>query len=240
MNTPLSQRDRTWSPEVKAGVAKRLRQIAALVLVYAVLLFGAAGRLDWVWAWVLLGLYGAAILVNGVFLLRNHAETVAARAEAKGQKDWDRRVAGLWAIASLAGLVVAGLDARFMWTAPLALGWHLAGGVAYLLGFALFSWAMISNAYFIAVVRIQTERGQRVCTSGPYQFVRHPGYFGAILQAFAAPLLLGSVWALIPGALAVLLMVVRTGLEDRMLRAELEGYEAYAQKVRYRLIPGLW
>lgn len=79
-----------------------------------------------------------------------------------------------------------------------------------------------------------------MCTTGPYRFVRHPGYVGAIVQAFGAPLLLGSLWALIPGALAALLMIVRTALEDRMLRAELAGYAEYAQQVRFRLLPGIW
>jgi len=101
---------------------------------------------------------------------------------------------------------------------------------------------MVSNAYFSTVVRIQEERGHAVCTSGPgpYRFVRHPGYAGAILQSLATPLLLGSLWALVPGGLAALLVVARTALEDRMLHEELEGYREYAAQVHYRLLPGVW
>ncbi len=229
-----------WTPELKAGVRKRLIQIGGLLLVYALLLFLPAGRLDWVWAWVLLGVYLAMIAVNAVVMFRISPETIARRAEAQGQKGWDRVVGGLWAVAGLAGLVVAGLDARFGWTHSLSTGLHLTGLAGYTLGFALFSWAMASNAFFSTVVRVQADQGHTVCTTGPYRFVRHPGYVGAILQSLVAPLLLGSLWAFVPGALAAALMVIRTALEDRTLRAELPGYAAYARSVRFRLIPGVW
>lgn len=229
-----------WSPALRAGVRKRFGQIAGMLVVYAALLFLSAGRLDWPWAWALLGLYVALIGLNAAVLLRRHPEVIAARAEAQGQKGWDRWVGGAWAIASLAGLVVAGWDVRFGWTPSLPVAAHLAGGLAYGLGFLLFSWAMTANAHFAAVVRIQPERGHRVCEAGPYQFVRHPGYAGALLQGLAAPLLLGSLWAFLPAVLANLLMVARTYLEDRDLRAELPGYAEYARRVRFRLAPGLW
>lgn len=99
---------------------------------------------------------------------------------------------------------------------------------------------MISNDYFAAIVRMQEEWGQTVCAGGPYRFVRHPGYVGAIIQSLTTPFLLGSLWALIPGGIAALLMIACTVLEDSMLRAELDGYEDYARRVRYRLLPGLW
>jgi protein-S-isoprenylcysteine O-methyltransferase Ste14 len=99
---------------------------------------------------------------------------------------------------------------------------------------------MITNAYFSTVVRIQTDRGQTVCSTGPYRFVRHPGYVGTILQSFGLPFLLGSLWALIPGITAVGLMIIRTSFEDRTLQSDLPGYREFVQKVRYRLIPGIW
>jgi protein-S-isoprenylcysteine O-methyltransferase Ste14 len=101
-------------------------------------------------------------------------------------------------------------------------------------------WALSSNAFFVATVRIQADRGQTVVSGGPYRYVRHPGYLGSILLHLGVPFLLGSLWALIPGFVAVLVMVVRTALEDRTLRAELSGYEEYAERVRYRLLPGVW
>jgi protein-S-isoprenylcysteine O-methyltransferase Ste14 len=99
---------------------------------------------------------------------------------------------------------------------------------------------MYSNACFSTAVRIQGERGHAVCSSGPYRYVRHPGYVGYALQYLAMAFLLGSLWALLPWLMAAISMVIRTALEDRMLRAELPGYQEYARKVRYRLAPGIW
>jgi protein-S-isoprenylcysteine O-methyltransferase Ste14 len=109
-----------------------------------------------------------------------------------------------------------------------------------MLGLALSGWAMIVNAYFSTAVRIQRERGHTVCRTGPYRFVRHPGYVGYMLQSLGIPLLLGSWWALLPGVTAMALMIIRTAFEDRMLQAELPGYPEYAREVRYRLVPGIW
>ena len=89
-------------------------------------------------------------------------------------------------------------------------------------------------------MRIQSERGHTVCTTGPYGFVRHPGYVGFIVGSLAAALLLGSLWALVPAAFAGVLIVLRTAVEDRTLRAGLAGYADYARDVRYRLLPGIW
>jgi protein-S-isoprenylcysteine O-methyltransferase Ste14 len=99
---------------------------------------------------------------------------------------------------------------------------------------------MAANAYFAFSVRIQSERGQEVATGGPYRVVRHPGYVGAMSFALAAALMLGSAWALIPAGIAVVLLAVRTGLEDRVLHRELPGYPDYAARTRFRLIPGIW
>ena len=99
---------------------------------------------------------------------------------------------------------------------------------------------MIGNAYFLTAVRIQSDRGHEVCQSGPYHIVRHPGYLGFILQSVATPLTLGSLWSLIPGIAAAVLMVVRTILEDHFLQTRLPGYGEYAKEVRYRLVPGVW
>jgi protein-S-isoprenylcysteine O-methyltransferase Ste14 len=227
--------------ELKQGITRRWVQVGGMFAFQAALLFLSAGRLDWVGAWAFLGLYLAGIAINAYWMMRYSPETVAERGKAAGMKDWDKVVGGLWAIMYfIAVLVVAGLDLRFGWTGPLPPGLPLAGGAVFVLGFALFSWAMIANAYFSTVARIQADRGQTVCTRGPYRAVRHPGYVGAILQSVGAPLLLGSLWALVPGMIAAFLMVARTVLEDRMLQKELPGYQDYARQVRYRLLPWLW
>lgn len=101
-------------------------------------------------------------------------------------------------------------------------------------------WAMAANRFFSATVRIQEEHGHSVISQGPYRFVRHPGYTGGIIYQIAVPLVLGSWWALIPSLLAVACFILRTALEDHTLQAELDGYQTYAQRVRYRLLPGVW
>jgi protein-S-isoprenylcysteine O-methyltransferase Ste14 len=136
--------------------------------------------------------------------------------------------------------VVAGLDAvRFGWS---HVGWQafFAGLPVYLTGWVLVPWTMIVNPHLEPTVRIQEERGHRVVKSGPYGVVRHPMYAGVILQTLAAPLLVGSLWSYLPVGASICLFVVRTALEDRMLRKELPGYAEYATNTRYRLVPGIW
>ena len=227
---------------VKRAMMKRAVQVALLLLFQAAILFLASGRLDWVMAWVYIGMYLVAMAINAPIMLRHSPETVAERAEVgENWKDWDKIIGGLFALSYFVFvLLVAGLDVRFGWTGDIPLAIQITGAVVFALGYAVFSWAMISNAFFASVVRIQDDRGQTVCTTGPYQFVRHPGYLGAVFQSIAVPLMLGSLWSLIPGGVGAVLLLLRTALEDRTLLEELDGYEEYAQRVRYRMLPGLW
>jgi protein-S-isoprenylcysteine O-methyltransferase Ste14 len=140
----------------------------------------------------------------------------------------------------LAVLVICGLDERFGWSPPLSLAVHVLGAAGFVLGQLLFTWAMASNVFFSTMVRLQAERGQAVASSGPYRYVRHPGYVGYTVAALGNALLLGSLWGLVPAAVVGVGMVVRTALEDRTLQEQLEGYKEYAQRVRYRLVPGIW
>jgi protein-S-isoprenylcysteine O-methyltransferase Ste14 len=108
------------------------------------------------------------------------------------------------------------------------------------LGYAFAAWALIENRFFSSVVRIQADRGHVVCDSGPYRMVRHPGYAGSIPPLVGMVLALSSMWTLIPAAVALIIAVIRTALEDRTLQDELPGYRDYAGRVRYRLIPGIY
>jgi protein-S-isoprenylcysteine O-methyltransferase Ste14 len=140
----------------------------------------------------------------------------------------------------LATLIVAALDdGRFHW---LPLPWWVCvlGYALLIIGMLGVTWAESVNKFFERTVRIQTDRGHHVIDSGPYAIVRHPGYVFISILLVSTPLALGSLWALIPAVLACLVLIVRTVLEDRTLREELAGYEKYAQRVRYRLIPGVW
>jgi len=215
--------------------------VAIFFVLIAVILFLAAGRLNWTWAWVYLGICTVTMLINGTILLRTSPETIAERARFQETKDWDKVVGGLWALAIYVALpLVAGLDVRFGWTREFSATVNVAGAVVLAVGLALGGWAMIANAYFSTAVRIQSDRGQTVCRTGPYRFVRHPGYLGFTLQSVSTPVLLGSLWALIPGLAAAALMITRTSLEDRTLQAELPGYRDFVQEVRHRLVPGIW
>lgn len=241
MSANTTRTEEQQAPDLKVGIVKRVAQVLVVLAVQTAILFLSSGRLDWAGAWVFIGLYLLGMVVNASLLLHYSPETIAERAEARGMKTWDKIVGGLFGIMYfIVMLLVAGLDVRFGWTGQFPLALHIAGTVAFALGFALLIWSMVSNAYFSTVVRVEEDRGQAVCDTGPYRFVRHPGYIGAIVHSLVVPLILGSWWALIPGALAALLMIARTALEDKTLQEELDGYQDYAEQVRYRLLPGIW
>jgi len=213
-------------------------QVVIQTLLIAAILFIASGRLDWVWAWAYLGV-GVGILIINVLVMP--PELIAERGQInEDTKAWDKVLAPLLILPTLGGLIVAGLDERFGWSPQLAVAIRVVALVFFALAQGLFSWAMASNKFFSGTVRIQEERGHAVATGGPYQYVRHPGYVGYITSWIATSLALGSLWALIPAGLVMCLMVIRTALEDRTLLEELDGYQEYAARVRYRLLPGVW
>jgi protein-S-isoprenylcysteine O-methyltransferase Ste14 len=231
------------TPQVQREITKWVVQAALGVVAYGLILFLAAGRVDWIWGWAQLIIIAAFMAAHPLLLIPINPELLAEREKGfrdEGVKRWDKWIAGLAGGMLLPLWVVAGLDVRFHWTGGMPIAFHVGGLLANILGYALFLWAMVSNAFFAEGVRIQQERGHRVATDGPYRCVRHPGYAGAIMAAVATPFLLGSLWGLIPAILAAALYVVRTSLEDKTLMEELPGYKEYAQQTRYRLLPGLW
>ena len=241
MNTNTSSAQSSKSSGLTAAIIRRLLQLVVFILIQAAILFGASGRLNWRAAWAYLGVYVGMIAVNAVVLLPRDPELIAERGQIKeGAKGWDKALSLVYAICGLGVLAVAGLDVRFEWSPQIPTGLQWVGLGILMLGWGLASWAMASNRFFSSVVRIQRDRGHTVVTHGPYQFVRHPGYVGGIISAFATALMLGSWWAFVPAGLLVCVVVVRTALEDRTLQDELEGYEEYAGQVRYRLLPGVW
>lgn len=143
-------------------------------------------------------------------------------------------------IISIPFLILPGIDAvRYRWS-QIAMPIKTAGFAAIIASFILIFYVMRENTYLSRVVEIQKDRGHKVITTGPYRYVRHPMYVGVIILLVSVPLALGSLWALVPGVALTIIIIIRTHLEDKTLHAELEGYKAYAGKVRYRLVPGIW
>jgi protein-S-isoprenylcysteine O-methyltransferase Ste14 len=211
------------------------------LLIFVLCLSVPAGTLAWSRGWLFFVVAVAASILITFYLQRVNPDVVGARVNRReGTKGWDRVLLGIFLPAFLSILPVAALDdGRFHW---FPVPWWVCG-IGYVLlitGMVGLTWAESVNKFFEPTVRIQTDRGHTVIDFGPYAIVRHPGYVSGFLVFIGIPLSLGSLWALIPAVLACLLLVVRTIWEDQTLRKELVGYEEYAQRVRYRLIPGLW
>jgi protein-S-isoprenylcysteine O-methyltransferase Ste14 len=238
MNANASVNQPNGKSDLTSKVRKRMLQVVIQTLLIVAILFISSGRLNWVWAWAYLGV-GVGILVINALVLP--PELIAERGQIKEDtKGWDKLLAILLILPTLGTPIVAGLDERFEWSPQLAVAIRVVALMFFALAQGLFSWAMASNKFFSGTVRIQEERGHTVATGGPYQYVRHPGYVGYITSWIATSLTLGSLWALFPAGLVMCLMVVRTALEDRTLLEELDGYQDYAEQVRYRLLPGVW
>ncbi len=213
----------------------------ALLLVLAGLLFLPAGRLDWLQGWLFVAAYGIFLLVYSTWTVRNDPGQMAERSKAgPNVKTWDRILLGIYSVLLLGMLVLAGLDAgRFQW-APATLALQLLGWIGSVFAASLIWWTASVNTFLARYVRVQEDRGQQVVTGGPYRFVRHPMYAGIIVFMLSIPLVLGSLWALLPAVLICIIFIIRTALEDRTLQAELPGYDEYALRTRYRLLPGVW
>jgi protein-S-isoprenylcysteine O-methyltransferase Ste14 len=219
----------------------------ALTLVYLVIplvLLVSGWDLIWWQAWV----YSAIIIAAGIGMRvwsgRRHPGLLAERAnfgKAKDVKPWDKVLAPLMSVSTAYPLyIVAGLDHRFDWSPVFPLWLNIIGIFFCMAGYSFAGWALVENRFFSSTVRIQVERGHAVCDSGPYRIIRHPGYAGNLLPLAGIVMALGSVWTIIPAALALMIAVTRTELEDRTLQEELPGYQEYAQRVRYRLIPWIY
>jgi len=185
---------------------------------------------------------GVVMIILNYSLLKPDPELAAERSKpGEGAKKWDKRVLGLSFLATISMYCVAGLDSgRFHWSPDFSWILFAAGIILTISGQLLFLIAQKQNRFFSSTARIQTDRGHTVCDTGLYSFVRHPAYMGSTIQAIGFPLLFGSLWRIIPVGCMIILQIVRTALEDKMLQNELEGYQAYASKTRYRLIPFVW
>ncbi|MBN1935540.1 MAG: isoprenylcysteine carboxylmethyltransferase family protein [Anaerolineae bacterium] len=225
--------------QTRIGVLRWLIKQIVFMLLFGAAFFIPAGRLNRLGGWAYLAAMAVSTVANAVTLKPDLLiERSSMRA---GVKKWDIGLSVSMAILGpLLILIVGGLDVRNEWSPAPVLAVRVAAWIVGILGVLFTVWAMAANPFFSGLVRIQADRGHTVAAGGPYRWMRHPGYAGAILFDLAVPLFLGSLWAWIPTALTIIVIVVRTALEDKTLRAELAGYQAYANRVRFRLLPGIW
>ena len=200
---------------------------------------------DWWQAWIygLIGVLG--FVISRLLVNQRHPDLLTERAKMMQHDDakpWDKVLARLVGLGGGVIPLAAGLDMKYGWSKTgYSLSVELMALIFILIGYAIGSWALMENRFFSGVVRIQKERGHHVISSGPYAWVRHPGYAGALLTYFATPLLLDSPWTFWPVLFMTVTLVIRTALEDRTLQEELPGYKEYTtQKTKYRLLPGIW
>ena len=210
-------------------------------LIYFLILFLCAGRIDY-WQGLIYLIISMIVFLLNYTVLRVDPELMKERSKpGEGTKKWDKRILGLSFIAAISMYATAGLDSgRFYWSPEFHWSINLIGVILTVAGQLLFLIAQKQNRFFFSTVQIQKEKGHTVCETGLYRIVRHPAYLGSVIQSIGFPLLLGSLWSLIPIGLLIILFIIRTYLEDETLKKELAGYREYSEKIRYRMIPFVW
>lgn len=232
----MNNRQKILSPRV-------ILQMLVFVVVIPGLPLLISQRWGWweAWAYVIICVLGFA--VSRWLAARRHPDLLAERARSmqlEGAKTWDKVLAPLVGLGGAFVPLMAGVDVRFGWSPTFSLPVKILALGLFLASYTLSAYALIENRFFSGVVRLQTERGHQVVSSGPYRWVRHPGYAGALVTYLATPLFLDSRWAFLPAVFFAIVLIVRTHLEDQALQAELPGYAEYARRVPYRLLPGVW
>ena len=217
-----------------------LRQVTFVGFSVA-LMFLLAGRLDWLGGWLMAAIQVGSLAAQWLIVGRRYPELLLERSGlGENVERSDIPLAVGMAYGPFVAMLIAGLEVRVGGLPEAALVVAIAGVALSVTGIAVTVSAMLVNRFFGPVVRIQSDRGHTVATEGPYAFVRHPGYVGAILFYVGLPAVLGSWWTVPIMALLIVITVVRTAREDRYLRAHLTGYGAYADRVRWRLVPRVW
>ncbi|MGD0341397.1 MAG: isoprenylcysteine carboxylmethyltransferase family protein [Bacteroidales bacterium] len=208
---------------------------------FFIILFISAGRLNYWQGWIYVSI-GLIMFLLSYTVLRIDTELLTERSKPGiGTKKWDKLLLSLAFPPAIASYIIAGLDSgRYHWSPNFHWSLYFIGATLVFLGQLLFLLAQKQNKFFSSTVRIQTERGQTVCETGIYKIVRHPAYLGTILQFIGFPLLLGSIWSIIPIMLSITLFIIRTNMEDRALINELRGYLEYTTKTKYKIIPYVW
>lgn len=220
---------------------KFLVKIFSLSIVFSGILFLFGGRLNYFQAWIFFGTNLITSLMT-FWATRNNEELINERSKpGKGTKTWDKAILGLSGLSYLIFLGVSGLDSgRYQWSPDFHPAIQVLGILLTITGQSIFLKAKKENRYFSTVVRIQKERDHQVCDTGVYKIVRHPGYAGMMISLAALPLLTASLWGIIPVAIGMILLLIRTYLEDQTLKSELPGYIEYSSETKQRLFPKIW
>ena len=201
------------------------------------ILFLPAGTLAYWEAWVYLAILLIPMFLAFRYLLKNSPELLERRMRMREKETAQKRIMGLSYVYFLIAFLLPGFDRRWDWSQVPAIA-VIVADVLVVLGYGVFLLVMKENRYASRIIEVEQE--QQVISSGPYALVRHPMYLGVSLMYMASPLALGSYWALLPAALIIPILVARILNEEKVLGQELKGYQEYMQKVRFRLIPGLW
>ena len=229
--------------QTKLMTPRLIMQLVLVLVVMPLLPMLISGRWNWWEAWTYAAISFFGFILSRVLASRRHPDLLAERSRSMGKEDaksWDKVLAPAMALGSIVPLIIAGLDKRYGWTDPLAFNIKILSLIVIVLGYVLGSWALIENKFFSGIVRIQEDRGHHVVSTGPYRFIRHPGYAGSLLVYLVVPMFLDSLWAYIPTILLIGIVFLRTSLEDRTLQAELPGYKGFTHQTRYRLLPYIW
>ena len=208
---------------------------------FFIILFISAGRIDY-WQGLIYVIIGLVMFLLNSTVLRIDSELLEERSKpGEGAKKWDKTILGLSFLVTISMYIIAGLDSgRYHWSHDFHWSLCLLGIILTASGQLLFLIAQKQNRFFSSTVRIQTDREHIVCETGLYKIVRHPAYLGSMIQSLGFPLLFCSLWSIIPISVMVILLIIRTALEDKTLKNELKGYLEYAHKTRYKIIPYVW
>jgi len=217
-----------------------IKPFLGTILFFAII-FLSAGRINY-WQGMIYVTIGLIMFILNYTILRIDSDLLKERSKpGENVKKWDKIILGLSFLATISMFLIAGLDSgRYHWSPDFHWSIYLLGIILTALGQLLFLIAQKQNRFFSSTVRIQTDRKHIVCETGLYKIIRHPAYMGSIVQTLGFPLLFGSIWSIIPISILIILLIIRTVLEDKTLSDELIGYREYSEKTRFKIIPYVW
>jgi len=221
----------------KQLVLAALARLVGFFLVMGLILFGTAGSLQYWQAWIYLLMLGGLATLVGIYLIRNDPALFERRMRMKERETVQKKI--ILSSFLYIGLlfILPALNFRFGWTITPV--WAVIfGDILIAIGYWVFYRVLRENSFASRVIEV--EQGQNVIDSGPYASVRHPMYQGVILIYAFTPLALGCWWMVLPALSIVPILAIRLRNEEEVLSRDLPGYEMYLQKVKYRLVPGVW